>query len=45
MLFLAIWAHQNGLKKVHKGPQMSGVYDPMSKFENYPLTKSLGPFF
>jgi hypothetical protein len=38
MLFL------NGPKKVIKGPQVGGTYDPMSKLKNKPLTKLLGPF-
>jgi hypothetical protein len=30
-------------ENVHKGPQVSGMYVPMSKLENKPLTKSIGP--
>jgi hypothetical protein len=45
MLDWGIWAPPNGPKKVHKGPQVDRMYVPMSKLENKPLTKSLGPFF
>jgi hypothetical protein len=37
-----IWAPPNQLKKVHKGPQVGGMYGPMSKPKKKPLTKSLG---
>jgi hypothetical protein len=43
MLFWGIWAPKNGPKKVLKGPQVSGMYAPMSKLENKPLIKSVGP--
>jgi hypothetical protein len=36
MLFLAIWAPPNGPKKVHKGPQVGGMYGTMSELENRP---------
>jgi hypothetical protein len=42
--FGAIWEAPNGPKKVLKGPQVGGMYDPMSKLKNKPLTKSIGPF-
>jgi hypothetical protein len=41
----AIWAPQNGLKKVLKGPHLGGTYGPMCKLKNKPLTKLLGLFF
>jgi hypothetical protein len=48
MMFLVIlgpFRHpQMDLKKVDKGLQMGGMYGPMSKLRNKPLTKSLGPF-
>jgi hypothetical protein len=37
----AIWA----LKKINKGPQVGGMFGPMSELKNNPLTKSFGPFF
>jgi hypothetical protein len=40
--FFAVWAPPNGPRKVHKGPQVGGVYGRMSKNENKPLTKALG---
>jgi hypothetical protein len=43
--FLAVWATPNGPRKVHKGPQVGGMYGLMSKNKNKPLTKALGPFF
>jgi hypothetical protein len=43
--FRAIWASPNGSKKVHKGLQINGMYGPMSKHRNRPLSKSLGPIF
>jgi hypothetical protein len=44
--FLVVWSfgHPNGLKMLNKGPQMGGMYVLMSKPENMPITKSLGPF-
>jgi hypothetical protein len=39
------WAPPNGPKKVPEGPQVSGMYGPMSELKNKPLTKLLGPFF
>jgi hypothetical protein len=45
MLFLAIWAPSNVPKKVHEGPQVGGMYDPMPALEKRPLTKSLDPIF
>jgi hypothetical protein len=48
VFFGAIWGFlgtPDGLKKVDKGPQVGGIYGPMSKLKNKPLTKSLGPFF
>jgi hypothetical protein len=44
MLFWGIWAPPNEPKKVLEGPQAGKKYVPMFKFENKPLTKSLGPF-
>jgi hypothetical protein len=35
--FGAIWAPPNGPKKERKGPQVGGMYDPMSKHKNKPL--------
>jgi hypothetical protein len=32
------------IKKVHKGLQVDGMYDPMSQLENKPHAKSIGPF-
>jgi hypothetical protein len=43
--FEAIWAPQNGPKKIHKGLQVSGMYDAMSKLKKKLLTKSIGPLF
>jgi hypothetical protein len=43
--FGANWEPLNGPKKVHKDPQVGGMYVPMSWFENKPKTKSLGAFF
>jgi hypothetical protein len=43
--FWGIRAPPNGPKKVLKGPQAGGLFVTMSKLENKPLTKSLGPFF
>jgi hypothetical protein len=31
-------------KKVLKGPQVGGMYVPMSRLENKLLTESIGPF-
>jgi hypothetical protein len=48
MLFLVIWGpfgHPSKPQKIHKGLQVGGMYGLMSKLENKPLTKSLGPFF
>jgi hypothetical protein len=45
MLFLSIWAAPIGPKKVDKGPQVNGMYGPMSKLNYELLTKSFGPFF
>jgi hypothetical protein len=45
MLFLAIWAPQNGPKKVHIGLQVGGMYGPIFKLKNKPVTKSVGPLF
>jgi hypothetical protein len=48
IVFYAVLGHlgtPNGPKKVLKGPQMDRMYVLMSKLENKPLTKSLGPFF
>jgi hypothetical protein len=49
MLFLyhveAIWAPPNGPKKVSKDPHVGGMYGPMCKVKNKPLTKSLRPLF
>jgi hypothetical protein len=43
--FEAIWAPQNGTKKVFKkGLQVGGMYGPLYKLKNKPLNKSLGPF-
>jgi hypothetical protein len=30
---------------IHKGPKVGGIYVPLSKLENRPLTKLLGPLF
>jgi hypothetical protein len=30
-------------KNLHKGPQVGGMYVPMSELESKPLTKSIGP--
>jgi hypothetical protein len=43
MLSWGISAPPNGPKKVDKGSQVGGMYVSMSKLENKPLTKSLGP--
>jgi hypothetical protein len=45
MMFLAIWAPQKGPKKVHEGPQVGRMYDPMSGLDKRPLTKLLDHFF
>jgi hypothetical protein len=48
IVFYAFFGHLgplNGPKKIHKGPQVGGMYGPMSKLKNKPLTKALGPFF
>jgi hypothetical protein len=37
--FGAIWAP----KKICKGPQLGGMFGPLSELEIKPLTKSLGP--
>ena len=34
----------NWSQKVHNGPQVGGMYVPMSKLKNKPLNKSIGPF-
>jgi hypothetical protein len=39
--FGAIWVLSNGLKKIHKGRQIVGMYGSMSMLEKWPLTKSL----
>jgi hypothetical protein len=39
----AIWAPANRLKKEDKSPLLGGMYSPMSKLKNKPLTKSLSP--
>jgi hypothetical protein len=44
ILFLGSWAPPNGPKKVHTDLQVGWRYVHMSKFENGPLTKSIGPF-
>ena len=44
MLFGGIWAPPNGREKVQKGPQLGKMYLLVSKLENKPLTKSIGPF-
>jgi hypothetical protein len=44
MLFWGIWAPPKGPIEVLKGLQVGGMYVPMSKLENKPLTKSIGPF-
>jgi hypothetical protein len=44
ILVWGIWACPIGPKKVLEGPQVGGMYVPMSKLENRPLAKSLGPF-
>jgi hypothetical protein len=38
LLFGAIWAPPNVLEKVDKGPQVGGMYGPMSKVKNKPHT-------
>jgi hypothetical protein len=43
-IFWLFWT-SNRLKKVHKGLQVGGMYDPKFKLNNKPLTKSLGPLF
>jgi hypothetical protein len=43
--FLNYMGTPNGPKKVLKGPQVGGIYDPMFKIENKPQIKLLGPFF
>jgi hypothetical protein len=43
MMFLDIMVPPNGSKKVFKGLQVSGRYDPMYELKHKPLTKSLGP--
>jgi hypothetical protein len=43
--FGAIGAFPNGSKKVHKGLQVDGMYGPISKHRNRPLSKSLGSIF
>jgi hypothetical protein len=37
--------HLGTPKSTEKGPQVVGMYGPISKAENKPLTKSLGPLF
>jgi hypothetical protein len=44
MLFWGIWSPPNGREKVQKGPQLGKMYLLVSKYENKPLTKSIGPF-
>jgi hypothetical protein len=44
ILSRGISAPPNGSKKVHKGSEVGGMYVSISKLENKPLTKSLGPF-
>jgi hypothetical protein len=44
MLFWGIWAPPNEPQKVLEGLQVDRMYVPISKLENKPLTKSLGPF-
>jgi hypothetical protein len=39
------WGTQNGPKKVNIGPQVGGMYGPMSELKNKPLTKSGCPIF
>jgi hypothetical protein len=34
----------NWTQKGTQGPQVGGMYVPMSKLENKPLIKSIGPF-
>jgi hypothetical protein len=34
----------NWTQKGTQGPQVGGMYFPMSKLENKPLIKSIGPF-
>jgi hypothetical protein len=41
----AIWTSPSEPQKIQKRPQVDGMYGPMSKLLNKPLTKSLGPFF
>jgi hypothetical protein len=43
--FGAIWAPPSRPRKVNKGQQIGGMYGSMSKLDDKPLTKSLGPFF
>jgi hypothetical protein len=43
MLFLAIWALQNGPKMMPEGLQVDQMYSLISKLKNKPLTKTLGP--
>jgi hypothetical protein len=40
----AIWAPQNGPKKVDKGLHVGGMCGPLYKVKNKPLNKSLGLF-
>jgi hypothetical protein len=44
VLFRGTWASPKGPKKVPKGPQVSGMYVPMCRLENKPLTESISPF-
>jgi hypothetical protein len=39
-----IWEPPNGTKKILKGPQVDGMYGPMSYLENKALTKSIRLF-
>ena len=42
--FGAIWAPQNGPKKVLEGQLVGRTYGPMTELKNKPHTKLLGPF-
>jgi hypothetical protein len=42
--FVLFWGTPKWTKKVVKGPQVGGMYDPMSWLENKLLTESIGPF-
>ena len=43
ILFFGLFGVALMPQNVHKDPQVGGMYFPISKLENNPLTKSIGP--